>query len=302
MKKLFILLVLLIISHCSFAQLKFIRCISGDCRNGRGQAIFINPTWTTPGEYTYTGTFKEGQMDGEGSLISNVGNFNGSFKNGKQLGYGIDFFSKKVNGINVPDSEKWVNIGRWDEDDSYHCIQIHEDGTTGYYNTAGNGEHSKHFHPYAEVKDKWIKTHVADYLAAMEPVFAERRRVHDSMYPPQVIVDHHMLIRSQGRVNTARGRLENLCSWDCTSGLKYYVTASNVVRGKLSIMPIGGFVRYQVRGEDDQEIWEGAADQYWHPEKDGRYKFLIIFDVGTVYGAQPADGAQIQWSLRSETL
>ena len=302
MKKLLLPALLLISIDTAFAELKFVRCASGDCRNGRGQAIFIDPAWNTPGEYIYTGTFKDGQMDGEGTLISNIGAFTGAFNDGKQQGYGIEFFSKKVNGVNVPDSNKWVNIGRWDDDGSYHCVQVHEDGTTGYYNTQGTGGSSKNFHPYKEVKDKWVKTHVADYLAAMATVFAERRRVHDSMFPPQVVVDYHMVVHAQKRVNTVRGKVERLITWDCTSARKYYVTASNVVRGRLTIMPLGGFVRYQVRSEDDNVLWEGAADQYWHPEKDGKYCFLIIFDVGAVYGAEPADGAQLEWSLRSETL
>ncbi len=303
MNKLYLLPLLLAASFNAAAEdLKLKRCDSGDCQNGFGKAVFFYPSSPKDGDYFYTGTFKNGQMDGEGMLAAASGYHVGSFESGKRSGYGIEFTPGLVNGVYVPDSSKWVEIGRWDDDGTHHVVQVHEDGATGYYHTMASGENYERFHPYKEIKDKWTLKHVAAYLAAAAPRFKEYNRVHDSMFPPQVIVNHHMVVRDHGRVNTARGRLENLCSWDCISSFKYYVTASNVVRGKLTIMPIGGFVRYQVRDENDKEIWEGAADQYWSPKKDGKYKFLIIFDVGTVYGAEPASGAQIEWSLRSETL
>ncbi len=298
MKKFLLLALLIVPAFGSNAQYIILMCLSGDCTNGIGAAECKSQFMAAT--LHYQGAFKNGKMDGEGTLAGPAEYYVGSFEDGEERGYGILFKSKAVAGHYVPDSSQWVSFCKWDDDGGMKSEQIREDGSITFFNTEGRAKH-KSFKPYREVKDSWIQEHVAAYLAAQQIAFARRKAVHDSLFPPQVIRDPHMALHAQNRINTARGKVERLISWDCTSARKYYVTASNVVRGKLTVMPFGGFVRYQVRSEDDKVLWEGAVDQYWHPEKDGRYNFLIIFDANVI-GGNPPDGAYLEWSLRSETL
>jgi hypothetical protein len=62
--------------------LKVEGCISGDCKNGKGNIKFSN------GEL-YEGDFKNGKPEGQGKYTFNTGTiYNGSFKNGKCDGFG----------------------------------------------------------------------------------------------------------------------------------------------------------------------------------------------------------------------
>jgi len=282
-------------------QYQVSKCLSGNCSDGLGIAECKS---TSPADsiVLYNGHFKNSMPDGEGKLSTRMEVYEGAFEDGKRNGYGIQFRSKKVAGRYEADSSEWVWFCRYDDDGGMQSEDIRPDGSTTFFNREGERKR-KNFHPYKEFKDHWIQDHVDAYLDARKAVFARLKVIHDSLYKPQVFVDHHLVIHAQNRINTARGKLERLITWDCTASRKYFVTASNVVRNKLTIMPLGGFVRYQVRDDsDDSVIWEGSADQYWSPKKDGKYRFLIIFDVGQVYGAAPADGAYLEWSLRSETI
>ncbi len=47
----------------------FVKCISGDCQNGKGSAEFTAPPFQEiSGTVVYKGTFKNGKMSGEGTI------------------------------------------------------------------------------------------------------------------------------------------------------------------------------------------------------------------------------------------
>lgn len=77
-----ILILALQLSCIVFAQeFKTFTCISGDCENGFGTKNYNIG-------YTYTGQFKKGRFDGEGTKIYNGTIYKGQFKNGSEDGEG----------------------------------------------------------------------------------------------------------------------------------------------------------------------------------------------------------------------
>lgn len=137
-----------------------VKCISGNCFNGTGEAILtLNDNFV--GNIHYTGSFKHALMEGEGLAIYSYGYIHtGTFVRNEPSGYGVQWKIKNVNGKQVPDSSAEVIFGKWDEDDVVKGIMVQADGTTRIY-TRG--------HKYLEtrkVKDKWINAQVEDFLAA----------------------------------------------------------------------------------------------------------------------------------------
>lgn len=61
-------------------------CLSGDCKNGKGKAIYYDTENTS---FTYEGNFVNGQWQGEGLIIiPNKSTYKGTFKNGEVTGKG----------------------------------------------------------------------------------------------------------------------------------------------------------------------------------------------------------------------
>ena len=66
------------------------KCISGNCQNGVGSAIY-------PKGDVYTGEWKNGRADGTGRLEYKNGNvYYGDWKNGKANGIGIMLYADKT--------------------------------------------------------------------------------------------------------------------------------------------------------------------------------------------------------------
>ena len=173
MKKYISLLALIVIFNAANAQkFVFVKCISGDCQNGTGVAEFEDQFFKNAGQVIYKGTFKLGKMSGEGILSTNAVYYTGSFEDNEYRGYGIEFYSKKVDGINVPDSSKTVSFGKWDTDGSMQAIQVWEEGRKSFYNTEGRSGHKKNFKPYKSFNDKWIEQHADAHIASRLEIFA----------------------------------------------------------------------------------------------------------------------------------
>ncbi|MCB1178130.1 MAG: hypothetical protein KDK36_11165 [Leptospiraceae bacterium] len=76
----------------------FSECISGDCTNGYGSAIF-------PKGDIYTGEWKNNQAEGKGQLVYKNGNiFFGEWKNGKANGIGEMIYDDKTRYVG-----EWLN-------------------------------------------------------------------------------------------------------------------------------------------------------------------------------------------------
>lgn len=81
MKNLILILVLQLSSIVFAQEFKTYTCISGDCENGFGTKNYNIG-------YTYTGQFKNGRFDGEGTKIYDGTIYKGQFKNGSEDGEG----------------------------------------------------------------------------------------------------------------------------------------------------------------------------------------------------------------------
>jgi hypothetical protein len=137
-----------------------IKCISGNCFNGTGEAILtLNDNFV--GDIHYTGSFKHALMEGEGVAIYSYGYIlAGEFKRNEPSGKCVKWQIKNVDGKQVPDSSADVVFGKWDEDDVMKGIMVRPDGTTRVV-TRGSKYLSTE-----KVKDKWINDQVDAFLAA----------------------------------------------------------------------------------------------------------------------------------------
>lgn len=303
MKKLRLLALFLIMFTVAKAQnYVFVKCISGDCENGTGVAEFEDQIFKNAGQVIYKGTFKSGKMFGEGTLSTNVYFYIGSFEDNDYRGYGIEFYSKKLDNINVPDSSKTVNIGKWDKDGSMKAIQVWEEGRKSFYNTEGRSGHKKNFKPYKTFNDKWIEQHADEYIASRAEIFAAetaRKAAANKLYQDNQ-PKYEVNIITEKVFYAQKGRAEQLITWDCIAGRQYFVTASAWVKKRYAPLPFAGFVNYQVLDEKGAVVFDGPADRYWTPAEDGKYSFTVKFDQGQMYGNgnENVNGVNLSCSLR----
>jgi hypothetical protein len=279
------LLLLIIFNYASAQKFEFVKCISGDCVNGKGVAEFTTPSLgEISGTVVYNGTFKDGKMSGEGT-ISNEGHYYaGNFEDNYYRGYGTRFFIKRVGNVTVPDSAGYVDFFNWDEDGCNNSMTLQPDNRKIPFHH-GISKHKK-FWESSPLKDEWIMQHVNE-------VIASSARGH--------VVQYDVSIIAQKNLSAPKGSPVSLISWDCLADRQYFVTASATANGKYAAMPFNGHVDYQVSAGDGTVVFEGPVDKYWKPLKDGKYTFTVKFDQGEIIGNGNAyvDGVSLSCSLRS---
>ena len=97
MRFLFLVLVVLALVFTNSAQAG---CVGGDCQNGQGAYLYTDDV----NFVYYTGEFKNGAPDGQGTMKRAEGNYiceyTGGFKNGKYDGRGVltDSFGQRFEG------------------------------------------------------------------------------------------------------------------------------------------------------------------------------------------------------------
>jgi hypothetical protein len=286
MKKLRLLSFLLIIFNVLHAQqFVFVKCISGDCQNGKGIAEFTAPApGNISGSIIYSGTFKEGKMAGEGTISNDSKYYIGNFENDYYNGYGTDFYSKKINGANVPDSVGFVDFCNWDNDGCNIRLTVQRDNAKVAQRYGNNKKHKK-FWDSDPFTDGWIMQHANALLAS----------------PARGGVPQYEVYTITQKVFYAqKAHAEQLITWDCIAGRQYFVTASGWVKKSYAPLPFAGFVNYQVLDETGVVVFDGLADRYWTPDKDGKYSFTVKFDQGQMYGNgnENVNGVNLSCSLR----
>jgi hypothetical protein len=287
MKKYLLFSLFLITLNWANAQsLTFVKCVSGDCQNGRGVAEFM-AAMNDPisGPVLYSGTFKNGKLSGEGTISNDSYFYSGTFDNNYYSGYGTKYQTKKVREVNVPDSAGWVDFYHWDEDGCYVGMTLQKDNQKVGQHHGSNKRHTK-FWDKSGFDDEWIMQHV-------KALITYGARGHVVQYETNII--------AQKTIGAPRGRLAKLITWDCLADRQYYVTASAWENGKFAQMPFAGHVDYQVTAEDGLVVFEGPADRYWTPTKDGKYSFTVKFDQNEMSGNGNlyVEGVNLICSLRS---
>jgi len=152
------ILVLLTLPIISFAQ--FGDCVWGDCDKGYGiwnsHSTVVSNLGYEKSETIYTGTFKNSQFNGLGTMefwvVNENGdlifyNYEGSFVNGRVNGYCV---LTKSSGY----GDYWRFIGQW-KDDARNGIGVH-------YNGDGLGGITESGYIGYWVNDKFIKK-IADF-------------------------------------------------------------------------------------------------------------------------------------------
>ncbi|MEO6522087.1 MAG: hypothetical protein ABIN91_10445 [Mucilaginibacter sp.] len=287
MKRYLLFPLLILASNWANAQsLTFVKCVSGDCQNGIGVAEFMAAkNDPISGTVLYIGNFKEGKLSGEGTISNDSYIYSGSFDNNYYSGYGTKFQTKKVRDVNVPDSTGWVDFYRWDEDGCYIGMTLQRDNEKVAQHHGYNKKHTK-FRDKSAFDDEWIMQH-------LKALIASGARGHVIQYETNII--------AQKIISARRGQPSKLITWDCLADRQYYVTASAWENGKFAQMPFGGYVNYQVTAEDGSVVFEGRADRYWTPIKDGKYSFTVKFDQAEISGNGNlyVEGVNLTCSLRS---
>ncbi|MEO5943833.1 MAG: hypothetical protein ABIP30_13230 [Ferruginibacter sp.] len=289
MKKIIVFIPFYISMNACLAQnYVFVKCISGDCENGKGVAIF-NDEKDNVEPYTYSGEFKNGKMWGEGSLVNSHKYFIGNFEKNFEKGYGSSFYPKEIGEKIYPDSSGYVDIGEWDGDGCKRVITVQRDNYKVYNsNTSGKKYHSKFRNDINKLMaDPWIGSHVKALLASPS-------RGGVPQYEESII--------AQKKFTAQKGVAVEVVEWDCLTDRRYYVTASGLKNGTYIMLPFGGYVNYQVIAEDGSVVFEAASDTYWTPAKAGKYKFLVKFDQSATAGNgnTSVDAVTLACSLRSK--
>ena len=285
-----ILFIALLCTTAAFGSVKghVIKCISGDCQNGNGEAI-LSRNSNDVGEIRYTGAFRNGMMDGEGTAIY-TGNttdhiHTGTFSENEPSGNGADWQIRQAGGQAVPDSSKEVVFGKWDEDGVYKGLLVDEEGST---RVSARGQ--KYLNT-KKVKDKWINEQAEGFVAARKGKFAAQAKPTEE--------ERELATRV---ADVARDRWSACIEWDCLADRRYFIVTES--KAKYHAMPFGGHVTIQVVAADNTVAWEGPADMYWTPRTAGRYTFQLKFYQDKIIGDQSlhsnyVDGMRLQWWLKS---
>lgn len=267
---------------------RVIKCISGDCVNGQGEAKMTDVN-NFSGEVYYKGEFKNGLIDGEGIQVYGghyyVGHFKKGFKDGYMANYGATF----KDGKSAPDSSAEVSFADYHSEFGYSSIKVFNDGSTKYY-SLHEGKRKSNWDYNKPVKDKWINEQAAAFKAARAGQFAAPAA------PTNETLS--LAIRTS---NTARDQWIEAIQWSCLTDRKYYFTM--VPKTKYHQLPFAGHLTMQVVAPDNTVAYEGELGNYWTPRTDGKYTFLIKFYQDKIIGGDGSlyvSGLQIEWTLHSK--
>lgn len=269
---------------------RVVKCISGDCNNGIGEAQMTDVD-NFSGDVYYKGEFKNGLIDGEGIQRKDSYIYIGHFKKGLKNGYMTRFDAKRVDGNFVPDSSGSVAFANYTSEFGYKSIIVKPDGSTENQ-SRHEGHYNKNFDPFQTIKDKWINEQVTAYQAARAGKFAALPPA-----PPKI----ETMVLAVKTANTARDQWIQAIQWDCLTDRKYWIDVE--AQTKYHAMPFAGHITIQVVAPDNTVAFEAEAGTYWTPRTAGKYTFLIKFYQDKILGTGAADnyvsGLRIEWSLKS---
>ena len=279
---------------------KVLECISGNCANGDGVAsITMNSKYEDDNRNIlhYTGHFKDGLMDGNGTFYKTSSDYYVSgettslyfahFEENELEGHCIEFKGKYIGATLVPDSSEAVKFELYERGVLTEELLVGIDGTQTAYTF---GKHNKEI-ALDKLSDKWLTTAAAAYIASRKEKFAPAGT------PTATPV---LLVRKT--FTAQRGKSVTFTDYTCLADRKYFVTSGS--RAKGNQMPFGGSVIYQVQTDDNKVVFEGAADAYWAPKTAGHYTFVILYDQQQAAGngTYLVDFLKLECTLQSRSL
>ena len=292
----YLMALLMVLSFSAMAQNdnrpgSVLKCISGDCANGIGEAQ-LSDVNNNSGDVYYKGSFKNGKMDGEGIEVVGGNYYVGHFKEGFKNGHLTVFNARVADGKYYPDSAGKVSFANYTSEYGFKSIIVKPDGTTENF-SKHEGHYKESFQPFGPVKDKWINEQVAAYQALRAEKFAA------PVAPPKPTAE--TMVLAVRKANVARDQWIEAIQWDCLPDRKYYTDVTALT--KYHQLPFGGHLTMQVVAPDNTVAFEAETGTYWTPRTAGKYTFLIKFYQDKIAGgitSDYVDGFKIEWELKSK--
>jgi len=320
MKKLLFTIASVLILCSAFCQSKksetglfkysFVKCISGDCQNGKGIAVFkatddLNDgVFNSGASLTYEGNFTNGEMNGDGILYDSGGYYSGSFNKSYFVGNGMKFFAKKVNGKIEPDSSYLVKFYVWDDDGCFKMGRIQRDDLkySGSQTGSYNKKHKKFWgDPEVYNKNEWILEHVKALHASSTKVYTTEVEMGNNI--THAVKDIYL----------ADGKYSEVFNTDMIGTLaqgykKYFVCVNSLKFAKRYHEPLGVSYFFQLINDKNQVVNQqieesssmGNACCNFEILPDGKYTIQVAYDYHNVSsGGERLNALKLEFTLYS---
>jgi|GEM_PF-2420162 len=289
----------------------FVKCISGDCQNGKGIAAFkatddLNaPVFNSGASLTYEGNFTNGEMNGEGILygVNQFFYYVGSFQHNYFFGNGTAFQNKKVLDKIVPDSTEYMQFYVWDDDGCFQMGRIQRDdlkylaSQTGSYNK----KHKKFWgDPEVYNKNEWILEHVKALHASSTKVYTTEVEMGNNI--THAVKDIYL----------AEGKYSEVFNTDMIGTLaqgykKYFVCVNSRKFAKRYHEPFGVSYFYQLINDKNQVVSQQVKESvsnddccYFEILPDGKYTIQVAYDYHNVSsGGERLNALKLEFTLYS---
>jgi len=297
-------------SEAELFKYSFVKCISGDCQNGKGVAVFkatadLNaPVFNSGDTLTYEGNFINGEMNGDGILYRSGGYYSGSFNKSYFVGNGMQFYTKKVNGKIEPDSSILVQFYVWDDDGCFKMGGIQRDDLKySASQDGGNNKKHKKFWGDPEVynKNEWILEHVKALHASSTKVYTTEVEMGNNI--THVVKDIYL----------AEGKYSEVFNTDIIGTLaqgykKYFVCVNAEKFAKKYHIPFGVSYFFQLINDKNQVVNQqikqsslrGGACCNFEILPDGKYTIQVAYDYHNVSsGGERLNALKLEFTLYS---
>ncbi|MEO6977287.1 MAG: hypothetical protein ABJA76_05950 [Mucilaginibacter sp.] len=264
------------VSQCASAQYMVTKCDSGNCVNGRGNAVVVYKKQKI--EYLFKGIFVDGKPDGEGLLISvDLRHYYaGIFKKGKRKGLGVQF------GYNGKDFIAYDGFSFQDHesDDDFTELLINRDGGVESNHIGDNYRNNKF---NIEIKDKALLAFADDFLTKHGKKSFSQQFAEASSAKAKAEQDYKNNVSAVKDLSLPMGGWVECYNNTFKEGRAYYPTYDYPGKG---IAPAMSMFNYQIVGPDGKLL--RAGEDNWGSS----YKFVApstgIYRVLMQYKQQTA--------------
>lgn len=288
-----------------FQKFMFIKCISGDCQNGKGVAQFTasseQPIFNQQTFVTYDGSFTGGKMAGDGIIYNDKQYYKGSFFNNYFIGNGVAYYSKKEGDSLKPDSSRYVSFYMWDEDGCYqsHGLQRDDFNFDGSSSGHPNKRHKNFGADFAVFNNEWIQQHVKELKATSTKVYTTE------------VVASDIITNAVKDVYLSLGQYSVVFNSDMIGKLvlgykKYSVSVDFYKYGKQYHLPSGSSFFYQLINDknqvvNQQVIQSGITSNScdFDTVADGKYTIQIAYDYHNCADCEKLNALKLQAKLYS---
>ncbi len=321
-----ILFVLLLCAGQLFAQTE--KCVKGNCKTGTGRREYADGSYYEGGfvngykegkgvfeskEVSYTGEWKQGDYDGEGTLIQKklvngvaeiVATYTGTFKDGKLNGPGkhIEYLQyatgPDTNFVWTGNFKDNILNGKGSFRVKPFCT-LYSDNWTDNYN----------FSRGKEIREKTNETSEGSFINAF---FDRDKKLNETEKRMADIkagkVTHGAPIKHAERVtNFSEGRYSEIITWGMMgsfySGFKRYFISPTLYSKKYPI-PFGARFTYQLVNSKKEVISEQVKygndlECYFDVPTDGDYTIQAAYDFDGCTGCNDVSAIRVMFGLYS---